>query len=228
MPPIRRRPRRAGGPRPGAAPDAGGGAVDSRRTSSVGRTSRRGRSPASWRSANAKPRRPISCSGSRTVERLGAVIAAVWMSSKPATETSPGTVMPSSASRSSAPSASRSLAAQIAVNGAAPASSVSTPSAPPSRLNPVLHDQALVERDARLGEARAGSPPVAGARRTATSARRGTRSADGRAGRARRPSRRCRRRCRRRPPARPRRAARGGRRPRRRRASRRGACASPR
>ena len=37
-----------------------------------------------------------------------------------------------------APSASRSLAAQTAVNGASSASSASMPSAPPSWLNPVL------------------------------------------------------------------------------------------
>ena len=67
---------------------AGGGAVDPRMTSSVGSTSPAGPPPASRPSAKPNARRPISCSGSRTVDRPGVAIAAIWMSSNPAMETS--------------------------------------------------------------------------------------------------------------------------------------------
>ena len=70
------------------------------------------------------------------------------------------------------------------MNGAPPASSVSTPSAPPSRSKLVLDDEPLVEVDPGVGQAApVARQPLAG-RRTATAARRGTRSGDGRARRA--------------------------------------------
>src|ERR1019366_8334573 len=113
---------------------AGGAPVESRMTTVVGINSRLGRLPASRRSAYSNPRRPISRSGKRTVDRPGVIIAAIRMSSKPTTETSPGTSIPSLSRCSSAPSASRSFAQQIAVMAARAASSVATPSAPPSWL----------------------------------------------------------------------------------------------
>ena len=116
---------------PSGAP-AAGAPVEPRIASSVGSTARASSSPPRTRAASTNPRLPISRSGSRTVERLGDVIAATGTSSKPATDTSPGTSIPSPARRCSAPSARRSFAQQIAVNGAGPESSVSTPSAPPS------------------------------------------------------------------------------------------------
>ena len=115
-----------GGRRPAAPPS------DARIASSVGSTAGASCSPPSIRAASANPRRPISRSGRRTVDRLGEVMAATGTSSKPATDTCAGTSMPSSARRASAPMASGSLAQAIAVNGADPPSRVSTPRAPPS------------------------------------------------------------------------------------------------
>src|SRR5262249_12241579 len=68
----------------------GGGAVEARSTSSVGSVSNGTSAPVSTPPACAYPRRPSSRRGKRTVERAGAVIAVIAMSSKPATETSPG------------------------------------------------------------------------------------------------------------------------------------------
>ena len=59
----------------GRAGRPAGAAVDPRRTTSVGRISRPGSSPARTPVACSNPRRPISRSGNRTVDRLGAVSA---------------------------------------------------------------------------------------------------------------------------------------------------------
>ena len=174
-----------------------------RSTTSVGSSSWPASAPSSTRATAAKPRRPSSRRCIRTVDRAGAVSAATAMSSKPATDTSSGTRMPSSASRPSAPSASRSLAQQIAVNAASPASSVSTPSAPPSRSNERPDDEPLVDRRARPRPARAGSPPSAVAgdeQRRRPGEERDPLVAE--AHQRARPSPRCRPRCRRRPRAR--------------------------
>ena len=166
------------------------------------------------------PRRPISRSGSRTVDRLGAVIAATAMSSKPATDTSAGTSMPSSASRWSAPSASRSLAqrdgAEWRVAGEQHVDAEGAALAVEARVD----HEPLVERDPRARRAPDGSRPAAARATNSDGDRRGTRSGDGPCADQRRDHRRD-----------PRfvvdadfgspaaRAARGGRPPRRRRAS---------
>ena len=172
---------------------------------------------------------PSRAAAARTVDRAGAVIAAMEMSSKPATETSPGTAIPSSARRARAPSARRSLAQhdrrerraarEQRVDAAARRRRGRRPCGrraarrtrgPPPRArggSPSSRWRATY-RDARPGEER--DPPVA---------ERGQR-ADHRT--------RSRPRCRRRPPARRARAARGGRPRRRRRASPRRAGPSPR
>ena len=139
----------------------------------------RGRSAAQQPLGVAERPPPISCSGSRTVDRPGATIAAVGMSSKPATETSPGTSIPSAASRWSAPRASRSLAAQTAVNGASAGQQFIDATAPPSRLKPVLTTRRSSYGEPGVGEAAAVALQPPARRRTATSGRRGTRSADG-------------------------------------------------
>ena len=103
------------------------------------------------------PAGPSSRSGSRTVESPGAVSAAVEMSSKPATDTCAGTSMPSAASRCSAPDREQVVrAADRGERHADPASSVSTPSAPPVASNVGPDDEPLVV---------ARSPPRRGPRR---------------------------------------------------------------
>ena len=206
-----------------AAGTARGGAVDSRRMTAVGSNTGSGSSPASSRSACSNPRRPISRSGNRTVERLGAVRAAVEMSSNPATDTSRGTATPSSARRWSAPIASRSFAQAIAVNGVPAERSDVDAERAALAIERRVDDEPVVEGDPRLREA----APIAGQALAGDEER-------PRPGEERDPAmaepderrdhrRRFPRRCRRGPPVHRVRAARGGRPRRRRPASPRGA-----
>ena len=88
--------------------------------------------------------------------------------------------MPSSASRCSAPSASRSLAQQIAVNGGAAGEQRVDGVDAGRRVEAGRQDEPVVRARSPRPPGRAGTRPAARARRTATPARRGTRSAGAR------------------------------------------------
>ena len=114
-----------------AATAAEHGAVVARSTSSVGKTCRRGATapPPSIRAASVRTAAAaMAAIGWRTVVRRNDSQPAIVMSSKPTSESSPGTLTPRLRAASSAPSAITSLPQKIAVGGRSSPRSARQPS----------------------------------------------------------------------------------------------------